>query len=319
MRHFGLSREDVLAGTGLDDTWMEQKDARLSQNQYLGIVSRALDLSADPALGIKVGRCLNLFEYGVWGYSIMSCATAGEAMGVAFRYWELNGALVNVSVKLDGDAIVWTITPAFHMDDPRLVRFTVEEFLSTTFMTCLFLFGRSLDVRGLTLAYPEPDYADLYREFVTCPVLFNSEHSQLIFDRSVVDYPTITGHPVMRDFCEVQCQELMRDLARADKLVETIRHHVIQSMGRFPKADDMARKLAISPRTLYRRLKEKNTSYQAILDGVREDLAMSYLEHTHLSIDQISDRVGFTETTTFRRAFKKWTGVSPSEFRKTGG
>jgi AraC-like DNA-binding protein len=192
----------------------------------------------------------------------------------------------------------------------------VEEFLSTTAVACEFLFGQPLNAVCVHVAYPKPDHAEKYSNIIRCPVLFDSENTVLILGRELMDLPTVTGHFRMKHHCENLCQELMAKLSRADKMIGLIRQHVIQSMGRFPKAEDMAHQLSMSPRTFYRRLSERNTSYQAILDEVRAELAMSYLEHTHLSVDQISDLIGFTETTTFRRAFKKWTGYSPSEFRK---
>lgn len=146
MTCFGLNLKDLLSGTGLPNQWIHQVSDRLSFNQYLQIVLRALDLTGDPALGLKVGRGLNLFEYGVWGYAIMSCATAGEAMTVALRYWELNGALVNISMKIGKDAVVWDIEPAFQRDDDRLVRFAVEELLSTFHAAGSFLLGRKMNI-----------------------------------------------------------------------------------------------------------------------------------------------------------------------------
>ena len=317
MLRSGLSHEQLFGDTLPGGQWMKLTATGIPMSQYLRIVLNALDATGDPGLGLTIGKGQNLFEYGVWGYAIMSCATAGEAMNVAFRYWELNGSLVNVSVKRSDRHVIWSISPAFTVNDPRLLRFAVEEFVSTTAAACDFLFGQPFTATALHLSYPAPDYADLYPAVTRCPVHFQSESSALILDNALMDLPTVTGHLDMKNHCESLCEEMLHKLSRADKLIETIRQIFITSMGRFPKAEDMAQKLSMSPRTLYRRLSERNTSFQAILDEVRAELAMSYLEHTHLSIDQISDLIGFMETTTFRRAFKKWTGASPSEYKKT--
>jgi len=316
MLQSGLSHEDMFQGTGLDGLWMKRDDAKISMTQYLQIVENALTHTGNPALGLSVGKGQMLFEYGVWGYAIMSCATAGEAMNVAFKYWELNGALVDVDIIMEDDRILWKITPSFTGGDERLIRFAVEEFLSTTAVACEFLFGQPLNAVCVHIAYPRPEHAERYRDIIHCPVMFDSENTVLILGRELMDLPTVTGHFRMKHHCENLCQELMMKLSQADKMIGIIRQHVIQSMGRFPQAEDMAHQLSMSPRTFYRRLRERNTSYQAILDEVRSELAMSYLGQTHLSVDQISDLIGFTETTTFRRAFKKWTGHSPSEYRK---
>jgi AraC-like DNA-binding protein len=117
--------------------------------------------------------------------------------------------------------------------------------------------------------------------------------------------------------CQQQCQELLTKLRRNDDLLDAIREIIISSMSQVPHLQEVAARLAMSPRTLRRRLQERNSTYQHILDEVRVELAKEYVGATNLSVDQIACRIGFTEATTFRRAFKKWTGMNIKEFRKT--
>ncbi len=316
MSHFGVTPGDIFKGTGLDTTWLAKEDATISANDYIQLVINALDLTSDPSLGLKIGKWQNLLEYGIWGYAIMSCTTAEEAMSITFKYWELNGALVNVTAQAKEDILIWDIMPAFKFNDQRLLIYAVEELLSTTYVSCGVLFGKNLDILELHLSYPEPKHADLYHEFTTSPIYFGAAKNLLLAPADTLNLPTVTGHLGMKHVCEKHCQDLLLKLKKADKLVEKIRRLIVESMGRFPKTEDMARKLTISPRTLGRRLQERGTSYQKILNDVRAELARDYLKKTNLSIDQISELIGFTETTTFRRAFKKWTSISPSEYRK---
>ncbi len=312
----GICHDGLLSGTGLDMAWLKQQDARISMSKYVRIVENALSLTREPALGLTVGKSQMLFEYGVWGYAIMSCSTAGEAMNVAFKYWELNGALVDVNIEMGEDRIFWSISPSFSLKDEKIIRFAIEEFISTTVVACSFLFDKPMSALRLDVAYSRPDYGERYSQMVQCPVYFDSKKTVLTLDRKMMTYPTVTGHAAMKNHCENLCRELSLKLSKADQLISTVRQVVIQSMGRFPKAEDVAQVLSMSPRTFYRRLQERETTYQTILDEVRAELAVRYLKDTHLSVDQVSDLIGFTETTTFRRTFKKWTGYSPSEFRK---
>jgi AraC-like DNA-binding protein len=108
----------------------------------------------------------------------------------------------------------------------------------------------------------------------------------------------------------------MAKLKGSDELIGTIRDAIIASLGQFPRLPEIAANLAMSPRTLRRRLLERNTTYQHILDEIRSELAKEYIVTTSLSVDQIASRIGFSEATTLRRAFKKWTGLNIKEFRR---
>jgi AraC-like DNA-binding protein len=316
IHHFGLAPGDLIKGTGLDSTWLAREDATISVDEYIRLVENALDKTGEPALGLKIGKWYNLQEIGIWGYAILSCATASEAMKTTFKYWELNGGLVNVDAQIREDKLIWDIGPIIHFQDVRLLMYSVEELLSTAYHALCVLFGKSIEISELHLSYPPPEHADLYHELAPKSLYFNAAKNLVITPADTLDMPTVSGHSGVKEVCEKQCQDLLRKLGKADQLTEEIRRVIVESMGRFPKADEVAAKLNISPRTLFRRLQRQGTTYLALLDEVRTELSMEYLEETNLSVDQISELIGFAETTTFRQTFKKWTGISPSDFRK---
>jgi AraC-like DNA-binding protein len=107
-----------------------------------------------------------------------------------------------------------------------------------------------------------------------------------------------------------------RSHRREHALVKAIELACLDSAGGFPRAEEMAERLHLSPRTLHRRLAEAGTGYQEILDGIRSRLAVEFLERTRLSVEQIAERSGFSDVSNFRKAFKKWTGQSPAYFRE---
>ncbi len=316
MRHFGLETENLLTGTGLDNAWYEDENSRIATANYIRIIKNGLDMTGDPALGLNIGKYINLAEFGVWGYAIMSCKTAREAMDVTLKYWELNGGLVKLDIKLSDEGIVWEISPAFPLDDHRLLIYAMEDTVSITYETCGLLFGKYPEITGLTLTYPKPAHADRYLDFTGAPIQFEASSNCIVMSKEALEFQTVTGYPGMKEVCEKQCQQLILNLEKADGFIEAIRYFLIESMGRFPNAAEVSQELGISPRTLFRRLRERNTSFQKILDDVRASLARDYLQKTSLSIDQISELIGFKETTTFRRSFKKWVGLSPTEFSR---
>ncbi len=313
----GIPLPEILRGTDLSPAWLEDETSLISQSQYLRLVGNALDETGDPALALHLGRQPNLGELGIWGYAIISSPTLGEANQVAMQFWELNGALVTIKHRKEGESSVWEIFPAFPMESPRLWIFAVEELLSTFFSGCDFLTRQEFQIDEIRLSYPDPGHGDLYREMFKCPVLFGRDRDLFRISFPFEDIPTSMGNPQLAAICKQQCQELMAKLRRSDELIGAIREAIIASLGQFPHLGEIAAHLAMSPRTLRRRLFERNTTYQHVLDEIRLELTKEYLTTTSLSVDQIASRLGFSEATTLRRAFRKWTGTTIKEFRRS--
>jgi AraC-like DNA-binding protein len=312
----GIAPDRILRGTGLSEPWLKDENALITPAQYLTIVNHALDESGDPALALHLGQHSNLGELGIWGYAIISSPTLGEANRVALQFWELQGALVTLSYKKEKDCSTWEISPAFPMDSLRIWIFAVEELLATFFSGTDFLSNQDPHAAEIHLTYPDPGHGDLYREMFKCPVYFEREKDLFRVSLPFEDLPTAMGNPRLAAICKQQCQELLAKLKGSDELIGAIRDAIIASLGQFPHLQEIAGQLAMSPRTLRRRLQERNTTYQHILDEIRYELAKEYIITTSLSVDQIASRIGFSEATTLRRAFKKWAGLNIKEFRR---
>ncbi len=311
----GIPLKQIFRGTNLTESWLKDDNALISPEHYLTIVNNALDESKDPSLALRLGQKHNLGELGIWGYAIISSPTLGDANQVAIQYWELQGSLVTLSYQKENNHSIWKILPAFPMGNLRSWIFAVEELISTFLSGSGFLSKEDFQIEEIHLSYPDPGYGSLYREMFKCPVYFNEETDMFRISFNFDDVPTSMGNPILAEICKQQCRELMAKLKVYDELISTIRNLLITSLGQFPRLPVIARKMAMSPRTLRRRLEERNITYQNILDEIRMGLTKEYITTTNLSVDQIANRLGFSEATTLRRAFKKWTGMNIKEFR----
>lgn len=314
----GIPPELVLEGTGLSEAWLQDEDALIMPVQYLRIVNNALNETGDSALGLNLGRKENLADEGIWGYAILSSPTLGEANRVAQQFWALNGALVTLSYQIAEDNIIWKIYPAFPIDSSRIWIFAVEELLSTFFFAARYLSNNQFRLTDIQLSYPDPGYGHYYQKMFSCPVHFTCDVDLFRASIAFNDQHTYLGQPRMAALCQTKCAELLAILKGADEVIDAIRKIIISSPGQSLHLPDIACRMAISSRTLRRRLQERGMTYQQILDEVRTQIAKEYLKTTNLSADQISDRLGFSETAAFRRAFKKWTGLNTKAYRKYG-
>ena len=120
----------------------------------------------------------------------------------------------------------------------------------------------------------------------------------------------------MAAVCKRQCEEMAIKLGRKNELIEAIRELISSSSFKINRIDEVAGKLNMGTRTLQRRLNGLNTTFQFVLDETRSDFARTFLRHTTLTVDQIAGYIGFSETSNFRHAFKRWTGLTIKEFRE---
>ena len=312
----GIPSERILSGTRLTTGWVKDTDAVISRAQYRRVIENALDITVEPSLGLRLGQNIDLHEFGVLGYAIMSSATFGDALGFILKFWELNGALVKAILRKEGDISTLEIVPTFLFGSERIEIFAIEEWLSACTKAGSMLINRPVPLDEICFMYPEPEYTSLYRKIFQCPVFFSQKANRVKMPTWPLDLAINAAQPQITRFCREICDRMLLKLKGEDELIEAIRTFTLTTPGTIPTLEEMAARLDLSPRTLRRKLLKRETSYHEIRDKARADLAMEYLVKTNLGIDQISDIMGYTETSAFRRAFKKWIGQSPTKFRK---
>lgn len=310
----GISRQELLNGTSFSDPEAFAAGGDLIEaNDYCAIIRNALALTGNPALGLTRSQQVLLSDFDAYGYAIMSSENLGAVATIGIEFWMLSGSLLEIHQYIDGDVAVFEFAPRVPMND--VLPYVAEESMSVTYQLCHFLVGDKFAATEVDFAFAEPGYVDEYKKVFHCPLRFNAPMNAIRVPVSVLDEPLMMSSPQVASLCKAQCDALMKKLSEHDEFVESIRRCLIEAKPNFPTIEDMADRLHISARTLRRRLKERQTSYRDLLDEIRLELAQQYLRDTHLSIDQIAALVGFEETTSFRKAYKGWTGVSASQYR----
>jgi AraC-like DNA-binding protein len=139
--------------------------------------------------------------------------------------------------------------------------------------------------------------------------------AQLHFDVRVLDRPCPNVNPITAQICQQLCDRILEERDGLSELPRQIRMACLNAPGEFPSAEKMAAHLGMSLRTLHRRLADDNYSYQSLLNDVRRSLDIEFMENTRLPIDQVAERIRFSDAASFRRSFRKWTEKSPSLYR----
>jgi len=311
----GIKPERLCAGLGFSVEDLSNPACRVSYRQGSLMIRRALEMAPGRALGLLIGERETIASIGLLGYAMMTCRTLGDAVELGMSLQKFAGSMLRFDMRvLDGQTHV---EAANRFPDPAIYVFLVEEAFASFLQVARGLVGMAFRPTRIDLAYPAPRYADEYRRVFGCPVYFGQPRNAFIAELEWVARPLLTYDPLShRQALEFLQIGTSREQEKND-LFESVERAVRQNMHALPTLLDIARQLHLSVRTLRRRLNASGASFQALLDNARKDRAIELLANTTQSIEQIADAVGFSDAHNFRRAFKRWTGASPSELRES--
>ena len=310
----GVIREDLLEGTGIQARAFENPDNRLTPAQFLHLVLNAFYLGKNAALGYELGLRTPVTSHGFLGYGVMSCQTLRDAIELAAKYVRLRTILMTFRLYEEGDEAVVEAT-ANHPVGP-LHHFVFESLLLSLARAGSFITGNSLQDGEIHFDYPEPDYYAPLRHRLP-PMQFNRSANQLRFPRRFLDQPLVMADPVAARLAVEQCEREMALLN--DNSVDVparVRALFGSANGAYPSLETTAEKLFMSSRTLKRRLQQHGLSFQELLDESRKRDAMRLLEHSGLTVEQVAQRLGYSDPANFTRAFRKWSGSTPRQYRE---
>jgi AraC-like DNA-binding protein len=316
VRRRGHALDEILAGTSLARDGIQAIGARIAQADFAQLVANAQDLTADPALGLRLGERLNLSAHAVLGQAFMTCQDLREVLALFMKYYHLLSPELELSLSASDSEYQLIIES---MPEQGLERFGAEVMAAAMLNTLRGLLSRSDFVLCVDFPYPEPAHGADYRAlFGQDAVRFAQPRQVMRFARCLGDLPLPSSNPALRELYEQECARLLADLGETDGAAEQVRRLLRKLEGQYPQMPQVARMLNTSPRTLRRRLAREGTAYQPLLDQVRAEHATRYLANTRLPLASIAYLVGFGDPSNFRRAYRKWTGRSPAQVRRDG-
>lgn len=316
MSQRGIASGDVLAGTGLDVAEMRGV-FRGTPVQYRTVIANMLRLTGDPRLGICLGANFGISDFGLLGYTSLSSASVRQSREVILRYQNLDDNVLQARSSVADTHWRVELDESFRLGE--LLPFAVEEWVSRVMALAQALTGRAFPVLHMQLAYPRPAILDDYRRHFACPLSFDAPATVIDFDPRRLDDPITLANDAVFTLCERHCQLAATRIAPDHSFSAQIRSALLAGDGEFAGLDEMAARFGITGRTLARDLIREGISYQRIVDDARRTLACEHLQLGRLTPKQIGFLLGYRDVGNFRRAFRRWTGHTVSEFRARHG
>jgi AraC-like DNA-binding protein len=309
----GGDPDALLAECGLDRSLIEAPSARFDAARYDALHERALDVTGDPALGLHLAEHARLAAFHLVGFLTANCRTIRQALGVFARYRRLLSDVEAPTLVEDGDLAI--LTCYFVQGSPRGNRLRAEFGMTAVMRTAQDALGLKEAPRLVEFIHAAPDHAAEYARVFGCDVRFGAAACRIHIPREVLDRPQIHAN---RDLFHLLETRAVSDLASlpAPTMTVRVRAAIVEHYdGTRPSMDDIAKRLGISSRSLRRRLQEEQAAFPDLVDEAMAEIARVMLLDPSATIHDIADRLGFSEPSAFHRAFKRWTGLTPGQFR----
>ena len=320
LRHaeaLGLDLAAARAAAGVTQEDLADNGRRIPSEMHERLLAHLLQVSNDPLFGLHSARYVQPGSWSVLGYITMNCATLGEAMGRIVPYEKLVGDMGTSRVEPAGDHVrlIWNC----RHQDPEIRRHMVENVLASWILYARWIAEMDRSPSEVWLEHQRPAAAALedYEAVFGCPVRFDQPYSALLVPLDYLAIPLRQADPNLLRTLEEHALTMMAGLDDGEPLPQRVKNALrLLLKDGLPRKEKVAEKFHMTVRTLQRHLQQAGTSYQEILDQLRQELAEHYLLRSELAIQDIASYLGFTESRSFHRSFKAWTGMTPGEYRE---
>ena len=314
-RH-NLAQQPILERAGINPNRLKKRDQREHTNQVARLFKGVQDALDDEFMGFTDNPC-KVGLFATMSELVSRCATLGELLEKAVNFYNLvSSDIPMVLEKTNGNAI-FEFTMANPTLDPQ--HFMAEFWLVIWHRFPSWYIGEPIRLQETHFTFPQPKHSGELQIMFPSTLHFKSNANRLVFDAQYLDKPLLRSDQELTQYLENAPADVMT-IPGSDTLLEAQIERIISQRNAdrlvFGTIHELAHELGMSSQTLHRRLIDSATSYQKIKDNLRRNLAITKLVHEKLSVERVSDAVGFSEPRSFTRAFKHWTGLTPREYCK---
>jgi AraC-like DNA-binding protein len=310
----GLDVERILRLAHLPRARFADPNGRLPSDVEFAFWDAAVAVSGDPAIALRVADHIPIGAHGSYEYLLRHAGTLAEAFERADRYVRLIDDLARVSVRVSAETAAMRIYreggyPASGSEVECLFA-VVSRTLKRELPGARFL--------AMEFTHPAPTDPAIYQRYFGCPTRFECDAYEMHFPAEMLGQPpTRQADQALSRVLEDHARHLLDAMPALDPFQSAVRAEILSQLAQGSTGcANLARALAMSERTLRRRLHDQGTTYQALLDGLRSELAQNYVAHSRDPFEVIAQRLAFADPSAFFRAFRRWTGTTPAQFRE---
>ena len=305
----------VLASVGLDAEGPWDPKAMLPADSYYDMLERIASQTELTDLPVRVGASMRLDEYGALGLAFKAATTLGSSYARVERYGRLWTSVVEYELRPDPRGTLFIL----HRSGERRLglRLSNEATLASAVSIARQVSPLPVTPLEVLLRHPAPKSTASHADYFGCPIRFGAQLDAILFSRETLAQPNILGDEGISRYLISHLDAELSEIAEEAPLVARAKDAIAQALNEgAPKMADIARGLGLSARSFHRRLSENGMSFQTLTEDTRRDLAEGLLRDESHSLAEIAFLTGFSEQSSFTRAFKRWVGTTPASYRK---
>ncbi len=312
IQSYGLDFRPIVRQAGLDPDRYYDPDERLPLDRLQRVWSLATEASGDPCFGLRYAEYIQPASLHGMGLAWAASDTLLDGIKRLIRYQSAVSTALGIGLSETPDGYRLRFDSKV---GPRQVAASIDATLAAFIRMCRITTGPSINPSKVTFRHRAPPCVDRFLQFFAAPVDFDADADSIRFDRHSLESRIPSAHPELARVNDGLVHDYLKRLDQHD-LTGRVRTQIVEHLpSGIPRQEEIAHQLNLSLRNLQRKLKGEGTSFKNLIDETRKALAIEYLTTTRKPLIEIGYLLGFTESSNFSRAFRRWTGQPPQHYR----
>ena len=298
---------------GIPAAVLTQHNVEVEDTKYVELLE-TVAREANPTIGLDMGSAVELRDLGVLGHAMAASGNIVEALQIFARYLYVFSQANKFRLDVAKRRAVCTYSVSILQ--PDLVRQDAEFAISVVTHGIFGLAGRAVKPHLIEFSHTRLPGARKHERFFGCEVAFGRTANRIHFARDVLSEPVLSGDAGLLEALKFYLDDRLVTRSEEEDIVVKTRHLISTSLtDGVPTLDQIAKRMGISGRSLQRRLAERDHLFSDMVEAICKPIAMDYVCNTEYSLTDIALMVGYNDLSAFSRAFRRWTGTSPSQIR----
>ncbi len=310
-----IATDPLLKEARLTRHQVSDPDAKIPFYKHAAILTLAAEATGDGCLALNLSLRMDPRQAGALGYVLLNSTTLGEALTNWQRYLHVMTEGWEVDLENEGENVA--IVGRMMVPLGAYERQVAEGAASVTLQFCELITGKNIAPTRIEFRHSKPKEAQIIRRRFGCPVRYRQNRMAIILKRELLNYPVKEPDNELLKILKRYCRQVIEEQPRTRDLAFEVRQVITELLpSGQPSMDDVARKFSMSSRTLRRRLADEGLIYKEVVDDVRQKLASIYVSDERIHLKEVAYLLGYSDVAAFINAFRRWTGLSPGEYRR---
>jgi AraC-like DNA-binding protein len=311
----GLSSEALSAALPVRVSLSDISAVKLRPVEYLNLVEMLIARTGNPNLGLSIGHSSRCAYLGILGYVMMNCKTYREAIQKYIEYQKIGNNVITIGLEVTGNQSILRWLPINETLLP-IRQFIIEGSIVSTLKEFEEITGKRLPLNQVGFDWPQPKEISEYKEAFEAEVLFNQPISFISLDSQYLDTPIRQSNTELLTLFENHARKNYQRLRENKPFSDAVILILSKSINHIPGVNTIAGELGLSYKNLQLKLKSEGNTFIGLRNRVQCEFAKRLLMNENYFINEVGYLLGFRESSTFYRTFKRWTGHTPGEYRK---